>query len=467
LSMQPTGGSSRAALRFGYAAVIAILVFSTVQAYRIQGIVSEQHVGIYRQYVKQDEAISQLRRNTWLAGNYVRDFFLSSHSDRAALLKSQLRDLDTQSRQALGRLEQLNPNEAATRSLKAHLGEYWTKLEPIPESMLVVEPAAAYQFIQQEIVPRRNSLNDAFQQIAEADQSALQRSELQFADKRQDAVRRLLVMLALCVVLGFLVARVSLQYAGRLERETTRHCEKVTHAKREMEQLSARLLEAEEDSRRRLSRELHDEIGQTLAVLEIELSHAHALTNDSQPGIRDRLRRARELAERTVQTVRNISLLLRPALLDDLGLVPALQWLLEDFERRSGVSCEFSEEGVQDLLPDSVKTCVYRVVQESLHNSEKHAGASQVRVALRQSANQMRVDVEDNGRGMELNAKGMPRRNAGLGILGMRERAARVGGALALESSPGRGTQIRLQIPLAEMTGSNSRIAPAETGVNA
>jgi signal transduction histidine kinase len=168
-----------------------------------------------------------------------------------------------------------------------------------------------------------------------------------------------------------------------------------------------------------------------------------------------------------VQTVRNISLLLRPALLDDLGLVPALQWLLEDFERRSGVSCEFSEHGVQDVLPDSVKTCVYRVVQEALHNCEKHAEASQVRVAVRQVADQIGIEIEDNGRGLELNTKGMPGRNAGLGILGMRERAARVGGEITLESSPGRGTRISLQIPLVGMTGSNDRVPQAETGVNA
>jgi signal transduction histidine kinase len=461
----PMGVSSSTVLRFGYAAVIAILVFSTIQAYRIQGIVSDKHIGIFLQYVKQDEALSQLRRSIWLAGNYVRDFFLSSLPDRSAILKAQFQDLDAQSRQALSRLEQLKPDEAATRSLRLKLADYWSKLEPVPESMAASQAPAAYQFIQQEIVPRRNALYDALQQITEDDQAALQKSELQFADSRLDAVRKLLFTLGLCVVLGLLVAGFSLRHAARLERETVTQYQEVMRAKSEMEQLSARLLEIEEDGRRRLSRELHDEIGQTLAVLEIEISHAQSLTGDSQPAIRDRLKRARDLAGKTVQTVRDISLLLRPALLDDLGLVPALQWLLEDFERRSGVACEFSEDGVQDLLPDSVKTCVYRVVQEALHNCEKHAAASQVHVAVRQSPQQIRVEMEDNGRGLELNTKGMPGRNAGLGILGMRERAARVGGELTLESSPGRGTKVCLQIPLAGLNGSSVRVA-AETGIS-
>jgi signal transduction histidine kinase len=141
-------------------------------------------------------------------------------------------------------------------------------------------------------------------------------------------------------------------------------------------------------------------------------------------------------------------LLLRPALLDDLGLVPALQWQLEEFARRSGIGCEFSGDGVDDMLPDSVKTCVYRVVQEALHNCEKHAGANRVSVGLREHPDSLTVEVRDNGCGFELNEKSMPNRGAGLGILGMRERAARLGGTLTVETAPGMGTLLTLRLPL-------------------
>ena len=133
---------------------------------------------------------------------------------------------------------------------------------------------------------------------------------------------------------------------------------------------------------------------------------------------RERLQRARELAERTVQTVRNISVLLRPALLDDLGLVPALQFQLEDFLRRSGIACEFVEQDVADQLPDHVKTCVYRVVQEALHNCEKHSGAKKVRVVVRQLPDCLVAEIEDDGRGFALNEQRMPSKNTGLGLLG-------------------------------------------------
>jgi len=300
-------------------------------------------------------------------------------------------------------------------------------------------------------------------ELTEADLAALQRSEAEFAESRRTAARRLIFMLGLCVVLGLLVARFSLSYSENLERKTERQYEEVARAKRELEQLSARLLEIEEDGRRKLSRELHDEIGQALAVLQIEITNALALTED-WPAMRDRLRRARDLAEKTVQTIRNISQLLRPPLLDDLGLVPALQWHLEDFIRRSGIACEFSEDGVEDTLPDAIKTCVYRVAQEALHNCEKHAAASSIRISLRRSDGMLRVEIEDNGCGFELDLKGMPRRDAGLGILGMRERAARVGGSLALDSAPGHGTRVLLCIPLPSTAKPDA--APSRAGAS-
>jgi len=252
------------------------------------------------------------------------------------------------------------------------------------------------------------------------------------------------MMLVSSVLLCILVARLSLRHAENLERQAEENFAQVAQAKAELQQLSARLLEIEEEGRRKLSRELHDEIGQTLALLQIEISHAQALLAGTPVALKARLDRARELAERTVQTIRNISVLLRPALLDDLGLVPALQFQLEDFLRRSGIPCEFVEDGVADHLPDAVKTCVYRVVQEALHNCEKHSGARKVRVTVRQLPGCLVTEIEDDGRGFQTDAE----RGAGLGLLGIRERAANAGGSLVIDSAPGRGARIALRIPL-------------------
>ena len=440
--------SKRSALGTGYAAIIAVLAVSAGEAYRIQTSLSIQHLEIYRHYVEQDAAVTTLRRNLWLAGNYVRDFFISTTPEQAEILRTQLQNLRRENADSMTFLERAGTPHDFLPSLRRTTDEFWETVEPVPQTMLDQTDQSKYEFLQREIVPRRGELYNALVDLTTADQQRLQASERLFAQTRRNATQRLLIMLSLSLLLSFLVARFSLRYALILEKRAEQHFSDVEQARHELQQLSARLLEIEEEGRRRLSRELHDEIGQTLALLQIEISHSLNALPSEQGRLRERLERARLLAERTVQTIRNISLLLRPALLDDLGLVPALQFQLEDFQRRSGIACEFVEEGVAEQLPDAVKTCVYRVVQETLHNSEKHSRATKVRVTVQQVGNSLSAEVEDNGRGFVLNPQRMPDSAAGLGLLGIRERAAIAGGSLAIDSNPGKGTRITLRIPL-------------------
>jgi signal transduction histidine kinase len=436
--------SKRAALRAGFGVVLAVLVLSAVEAYRIQTSVSQQHLEIYRHFVEQDDALSALRRNLWLASIYVRDYFIDPTPAHGELYLTQLAALRVENEQALETLDHAPNHRKVVPQIRRSLGEFWQVLEPIPGTMADATDKAQVHFLEQEVVPRRGELYNVLRDLTAGDQQRLQNSEGEFAATRRRAAQRLLLMLTLGVLLAGLVAHLSLRHAENLERRADRHFAQVEQAKHELQQLSARLLEIEEEGRRKLSRELHDEIGQTLALLQIEISHAQALLPAQPAAAKARLERAREMAERTVQTIRNISVLLRPALLDDLGLVPALQFQLEDFLRRSGIQCEFVEDGVADHLPDAVKTCVYRVVQEALHNCEKHSSAKKVRVSVRQFPDCLITEIEDDGCGFQVDSK----RDSGLGLLGIRERAANAGGTLLIDSEPGRGARIALRIPL-------------------
>jgi signal transduction histidine kinase len=438
----------RSVLRTGYAVVIGVLVLSVVEAYRIQVSVSQQHEDIYRRYVDEETQLNTLRRNLWQAGNYVRDFFIRATAEQAQMLRSQLEALQAEDTQALDHLAHLSPPSPVGPGMRKSLNEFWAVLNPVPATMLHASNEEQYEFIQREIVPRRGQLYSAMLDLSDADKRHLQDNDKQFADSNRSAAQHLLLMLGLGVLLSLLVVLFSLHHAENLERQADRNYAEVEQARRELQQLSARLLEVEEEGRRRLSRELHDEIGQTLALLQIQITNALAALPGQPARLREQLERARSLAERTVQTIRNISVLLRPALLDDLGLVPALQFQLEDFLDRSGIACEFVEENVADNLPDAVKTCIYRVVQEALHNCEKHSGAGKVRVTVRQLPDCLAVEVEDNGRGFQLNDKKMPNQTTGLGLLGIRERATIAGGSLVIDSGPGRGTRIVFRIPL-------------------
>lgn len=424
--------------------MIGVLILSTFEAYRIQTSVSQQHLEIYRHFVEQDDALTTLRRNLWLASIYVRDYFIDSTPTRSEWLHSQLQIMEAENEKAFGILERTPNHRKVVPQIRKSLGEFWALIQAIPQSMAHASDQAEMEFLEREIVPRRGDIYNVLRDLTAADQERLQNSEGEFAGTRRRATEGLLLMLLVSVLLSILVARLSLRHAENLERQADENFAQVAQAKLELQQLSARLLEIEEEGRRKLSRELHDEIGQTLALLQIEISNAQSLLSAPAALLKSRLDRARELAERTVQTIRNISVLLRPALLDDLGLVPALQFQLEDFLRRSGIQCEFVEDGVADHLPDSVKTCVYRVVQEALHNCEKHSGATKVRVSVRQFPECLVTEIEDDGCGFLMDA----RRRNGLGLLGIRERAANAGGTLVIDSAPGRGARIALRIPL-------------------
>jgi signal transduction histidine kinase len=444
------GFSKRAVLRTGYSAVIAVLILSAVEAYRIQTSVSEQHLEIYRRYIEEDGYLATLRRNLWLSGSDVRDFFIVTTPAQALLLRSQLQALQKDDEAALGRLAGRPGWNPVVPKLRTSLNKYWTVVDALPERMLNQPDETKFAFLQTEVAPLRGELYSALIDLSEADQRKVQESEREFNMARSRAAERLLLMLGISLMLCIAVARISVRHAESLERRAEQHFNDVEEARHELQQLSARLLEIEEEGRRRLSRELHDEIGQALALLEIEISHAQNLLASDPHLIKERLARARDLAKRTVQTVRNISGLLRPAMLDDLGLVPALQFQLEDFLRRSGIACEFVENDVADRLPDTVKTCVYRVIQEALHNAEKHSAATRVRVKVQQLPDSLVAEVEDNGRGFEMKQGTPIRRGSGLGLLGIRERVAAARGSLAIDSTPGRGTRISISIPLPE-----------------
>ena len=197
----------------------------------------------------------------------------------------------------------------------------------------------------------------------------------------------------------------------------------------QLEELTRLLLRAQEDERRRIARELHDEAGQVLTAVKIELDLEGRADASAMVG-------------RALDQVRNLSNLLRPTVLDDLGLLPALRGLIEEFARRTRV--EAALEGADGLppFPAELEVVIYRVVQESLTNVARHAAASRAWVRLGLEPGAVRVVVEDDGRGIQ--GQIVPH----LGILGMRERVTELGGSLVVESRPGAGVRVEAQLPL-------------------
>ncbi|MGZ5042505.1 MAG: MASE4 domain-containing protein [Usitatibacter sp.] len=235
--------------------------------------------------------------------------------------------------------------------------------------------------------------------------------------------------------------------------ERVRAEEALQRSRQELHHIATASATAREQEKGRLARELHDELGQALTALKLDVDFLGRGPAGADPASAAKLAAMRAIVDQTVTAARRISSDLRPMLLDDLGVVAAAQWLAEGFERRYGIACELDIEPPQLELGDPHATSVYRILQEALTNVARHAQASRVQVSLRRSAGEVHLRVRDDGRGFDP-AQAM-RPNA-FGLVGLRERAYLVDGRIRIDSAPGQGTTIEVAIPLAAVPTSTS-----------
>jgi signal transduction histidine kinase len=216
---------------------------------------------------------------------------------------------------------------------------------------------------------------------------------------------------------------------------------------RKLQVLSRRLVEAQETERRNIARELHDEIGQALTVMQLNLQ-SMLLSSDTEV-VSPRLNETLEVVERVLEQVRDISLDLRPSILDDLGLEPALRWYTERQAALVELKVEFHADRLEQRLDPMIETECFRVAQEALTNVVRHAQAKTVTVELRKEDGQLHLRVRDDGIGFEVVAiREQAVRGTSLGLLSMEERASLAGGGLELKSVPGQGTEVHAWFPL-------------------
>jgi len=280
-------------------------------------------------------------------------------------------------------------------------------------------------------------------QIADISESQLNTGKLLVATTFSDFRRRLIITIGLTVGLGLLLAAFTTGKILRLETETANRYQEIAVARAELKQLSARLVEAQEEERRSISRELHDEVGQSLTGVLVEMANlSNKISAGDLPAVEAKASELKKLLEDAVGVVRNMALLLRPSMLDDLGLLPALQWQAREVSKRTGVRVRVAADGVSEDLPEEHKTCIYRIVQEALHNCVQHAGAHIVKVTVRQESGRIQLEIQDDGKGFNA------REERGMGLLGIEERVSYLGGTFLVESEPGRGATLSVALPV-------------------
>jgi signal transduction histidine kinase len=237
-------------------------------------------------------------------------------------------------------------------------------------------------------------------------------------------------MRAICLIASDLSAVKRTEQALRASSEQSR-------------KLAARLLSVREEERTRIAREIHDELGQSLTAVKIDLAWlASRLPRRNTPML-ERIRSTLELADSIIKSVRRISTELRPGILD-LGLAAAVEWQAQEFQARTGIQCKLRLPAQEAIAPD-VSTALFRILQETLTNVARHSGATLAEVVLQKDRTRLVLAIRDNGRGFD---HADPSLSGSLGLVGMRERAAILGGGVSVSSAPGKGTSVIAWIPL-------------------
>lgn len=225
----------------------------------------------------------------------------------------------------------------------------------------------------------------------------------------------------------------------------------IAESREQLRTLSAQIVQAQEEERRRLARELHDEIGQALTAVTLDLGMLAQLIPKDDERLQRALEDAQTLSQNALEEVRRLSVELRPAILDDLGLVPALRWTLDRHLERTGVQARFEVIGLEGRLPGEIETVCYRAVQEALTNIARHASARTiaVRLELERDGQTVHLTISDDGVGFDVH-RALHRAQTGgsLGLLGLRERVELLGGHLYIRSRPGRGTTVEVRLPV-------------------
>ena len=446
---QPKRGSSiPAAMRAGFIVVFGLWVTFGYQLVRglgqIEGNVSAVHAAYYRG----EQTLAKIRTNVLLGSIYLRDALLDrtgvgSRAYEAEVV--QLRDeADTRLRDHLPEVESAEEREHWQR-LQAELSTYWAShefsLKEEPKT-----PADVSALVSATVLPRRDEVFSILDQLA-ALQSVANVRHQQESEFLFNQVRARLLTMGFGTLVGALaVALMASRHANLLEQEVQQQRRNEQRNREDLERLSARLVNAQEDERRSLARELHDGVGQGLTAVKMDIGIA--LRGDVDPRSRKALEEARDVTDTTLRDVRDMSQLLHPSVLDDFGLPATLTTYLRNFSHRSNIRTQLTEVMVARLAPE-VELCVYRIVQEALSNVARHSGASVCTVSLSTSGTQLHLQVEDNGRGIGSAAERAVVRQ-GLGLIGMRERAQALGGTFSIEDRVGGGTALSVVLPLAD-----------------
>jgi signal transduction histidine kinase len=415
-----------------FGGLLALLLAAGLEAMAVLDAAHEQEQAARREFLVRDAVLQRLDSNLEGYGRFVQQTLAARQQEQA--------DADEQLRQLSGEIRAVlesyplarEPQERAL--LQAFAAELSSQERTLRQALADHRSRTAEITVWEEVFPGHLRMVEATEQLSAWNLSQLRGNDADLLNAFSRLRTNLKQLLTILLGSGLILAIGSMVYIAGQEREIRKRYSE--HA-----DLSARLLDAQEQERRSISRELHDEVGQSLGALLVDVGRLGAILPPDDARLRETVSHIKEVAERSVASVRNISLLLRPSMLDDLGLVAALEWHAREVSRRSDVEVDVDSGGISEDLPEDYKICIYRLTQEALNNVARHSGARHASVSVHGNPGRIVVTIHDDGRGFDT------QRAKGLGILGMEERVRRLGGSLQIDSNIGVGTTLTASLP--------------------
>ncbi len=398
---------------------------------------------VNQRYATHTQALTTILISVHVYHDKMERYLLSEESPEADTDAADVRNCGAKVRDALQKYPMdTEPDEQALLSeIQKRFVEQESSFAVLVSQRASERPPERQERMGEEMMLRRAYILRISRDVSSLNDQKLMEAKQSFVMDFRNTQTRLISMVTLSLLTGLVLSLLGGFYILKLERQGRSRYQELVLSRQELEALSARLVDAQEEERRSISRELHDEVGQTLGALLVDLGQLSKLVPAEDNFLQTHISRIKSIAELAVNSIRSLALLLRPPMLDDLGLIPALEWQGREISRRGDMEVDVRSEGASGQLPDDVKVCIYRVVQEALTNSARHSGAKHAQVSVVQSGENIRVQIVDDGKGFAAE------RVRGMGILGMEERVKRLGGSLNIKSAPGKGTTVLAEIP--------------------
>jgi signal transduction histidine kinase len=427
---------------FGLGFLLIIMGLSGVASIQETRRIHQQILAVEDTYRQIENVVESIRSDTSRVAVLRRDRLLERDGSASAYA-IELAGLRAKTELSLEQLSSLRPQQSSrpVERLKTALGAYLKTVEA--------------EFQQTPAQTKARFMDDGFgsetMPIFAITEELGKLNEENFESRRRELSQSVVHLqndiwetMLTALVLGAIIAGASVFRISTLEKESAAHQKTSELAEERLRHLSQQLVSSQEQERKALSRELHDEIGQLLTALRMELGNLERSRSTPGGETDPHLDQAKKLAESTLRTTRDIAMGLRPAMLDVLGLGPALEWQAREYSRRYNTPIRLEVDGDLRDVPDPHRTYLYRIVQEGLTNCARHAQAKNIHVKLEDSSGKLAVLVEDDGVGFDQH-RGVA---YGLGLLGITERVRELCGELSIKSEPGKGTRIAVTLPL-------------------